>query len=102
VADAERVVQCRQRFVEEIRQVGASRDALRDRPHRGQVVPLRRGAGRRVPGHLLDREHAVDVGALQLEHAAIPVCDAMPARCAFIRSNKGPPVSTRTYSSARR
>ncbi len=32
----------------------------------------------------------------------MPLCEAMPASLAFMRSNSGPSVSVRRYSSARR
>lgn len=68
MADAEAIVERGQRFVQQVRQVGAAGDPLRDRPHRGEMVPLRGDGRNRGSGHPFDRENPIDIGTLQAEH----------------------------------
>ena len=99
-------------------EVGAVRDALARSAHRREHVALRRRRGQRVAGTALDVEHAIDVRALQPEHAAhagvrrdagelAPSCArtaARRSRCAGTRAQAGsaPHVSGSITSEAAR
>ncbi len=69
VPDAEAIVERRECVVQQVGQIRAAGDPLRDRTHGREVVPLRRRPRQREAFDLLDREDPVDIGPLQPEHA---------------------------------